>query len=177
MTVRSSAAHASCLTPALGPGLGALFWLGALSLWPAGRAGAQDPFAQADAIDEISLARLAEERGDAALRARLRDTTQRTATLIAVRASPHARAPEALLVALAQLACGRDPVLAPEAARALFQSTARLSSSALSGREVLRSDLASARDALACSDKKPLPRADIRSLISHVRAALDALLG
>ncbi|MDB4985661.1 MAG: hypothetical protein JWN04_839 [Myxococcaceae bacterium] len=139
-------------------------------------AGANDPFADADAIDELGVARVAEEAGDVTLRAYLLEPVPRQRALIAVRASVHARAPEALLEPLAKLACGRDPALAPEAARASYEIASRLAVDELSAREVLRGDLGAARTALQCVEEKPPPRADIVALLTQVRAALDVLL-
>ncbi|MDB4975505.1 MAG: hypothetical protein JWN48_3846 [Myxococcaceae bacterium] len=149
------------------------------AIWPAldtAAAGERVPLRDGDAVDEIGLARIAEEAGDAQLAARILAPSPRQQALVAVRASLHARAPEALLPALAKLACGRDPVLAPEAARACFEIAAHLSADALARREVLRSDLRAARTALQCSERAPAPRADISAWLAQAGAALDALL-
>jgi hypothetical protein len=140
------------------------------------QAGATDPLLSASLSDDLGLARLAEEAGDAWLLAHLVAPTARAEVLAAVLASPFARAPEGLLAPLATLACGRDPALAPAAARALFDATSRLSPAALSAREVLQADLRSARQALHCSETEPLPRADIRAFLAQAGSALDMLL-
>lgn len=135
-----------------------------------------DPLGQGDALDEIGLARVADEAGDAALAAELGDPRRRARALVAARASLYARAPEALVPALAALACGRDPALAPEAGEALARIAGRLHASELSAREVLLDDLRAARRALACADAAPRPRADIVAQLAQLALALDALL-
>jgi hypothetical protein len=130
----------------------------------------------ARAVDELDLARAAQDAGDARLKEALVDTSSRVASALAARAAPHARAPEALVPALAKLACGRDPALAPEAGHALWQLAQRLSPTQLSEGEVLRSDLEQARQALSCGELAPLPRADIAVQLAQLRATLDALL-
>lgn len=137
------------------------------------RVAAGDAFGRTDATDELALARAAEGAGDAALAKRLAGGP-RYETLIAIRASVHARAPELLIPALAALACGRDPALAPEAA--LSMRKLQLSPSGLAERETLRTDLERARQALTCVDDKPLPRADIASALDDLSAQLDLLL-
>lgn len=144
-----------------------------VSLMLANAARAEDP-AQ-DLRTEIGLARVAEELGDAELSARLGPASARLASLVAVRASPYARAPERQIAALAAHACGRDPLLAPEAAFALREIAERLRPSELAARESLRSDLEAARAALACVDRPP-PRADIAQALAELAAALERLL-
>ena len=124
-----------------------------------------------DACDALALARLAEEEGHAQLLARL-TASDREQALIGVRASAFAQAPELLVPALARLACGRDSVLAPEAAHVLRQLPARLQPSDLSAREVLVADLAAAREALACARMAPVPRSDIVASLQLLEAAL-----
>ncbi len=140
------------------------------------RALGQAEFEGGDLIEEIGLARLAEEAGDAHLAAHLADPNARQAALIATRASPYAHAPEALVPALAELACGRDPVLAPEAAHALHVVAERLAPVELAAREVLKSDLARARSALACAERDPSTRPDVALSLAELAAALDALV-
>jgi len=135
-----------------------------------------DPLASARAVDELDLARVAEDVGDARLLAALQEPQDRCAAALAARAAAHARAPEALIVPLAKLACGRDPALAPEAAHTLLVLADQLSAAQLGAREVLAHDLVAARQALACRAQKPLPRADIALALAQLGATLDALL-
>jgi hypothetical protein len=136
----------------------------------------ESPSTSSGAIDELDLARTASASGDAQLGAALRAPAGRRAAALAARAAPHARAPEALIPALASLACGRDPALAPEASAALLRLTDRLTASELATREVLQSDLRTARQALSCVEVEPAPRADIAVALAQLSAALDALL-
>jgi hypothetical protein len=138
------------------------------------RAAAGDGFARTDATDELALARAAAGEGDVALAQRLAVGAPRYEALLAIRASAHARAPELLIPALAALACGRDPALAPEAALGLRKL--ELSPAGLAERETVRGDLERARQALACADRKPLPRADIVSALHQLSAQLELLL-
>lgn len=137
---------------------------------------ADERLAMASASDEIALARVAEELGDPELLARLSGAGPRAERLVAIRASLHARAPEALVPALASIACGRDPALAPEAAFVLLRLVELLHPSDLALREVLKSDLGKAREALACAGSEPRPRADIGLALAHLAAALDRLV-
>jgi hypothetical protein len=146
--------------------------IGASSAWALVR----DPFAQAEVVSTVGLARLAEDAGDALLLAHLVKIEQRQLTLSAARASPFARSPELLIPALATHACGRDPDLAAQAAHALRAIAERLEPSALARREVLLEDLRRARQALTCVDVAPPPRADIVAELAQLAAALDGLL-
>lgn len=139
-------------------------------------ASAEPNLAHADPLSEIGLARYAEELGDAGIAGRLAAQPPGRDTLLAIRASPHGSAPEALVPALATLACGRHPVFAPEAAYALRRIGARLRPSELAARESLRSDLQRAHDALGCADRSPLPRPDIAQLLAEATALFAALL-
>ena len=133
---------------------------------------AAEDVVSADVVSEIGVARTAEELGDSALLARLGGDQKVRDQLIATRASVHARAPEVLIPALAPLACGRHPVLAPEAAFAIFRIAEHLRPSELAARETLKSDLRGARDALECARRAPLPRADIVYLLGRASALL-----
>lgn len=152
-----------------------LVFVGAVS------AGAADPFRDCDPIHDIGLARLADEAGDSALAAALASNqpeVPRERTLLAIRATPHAAAPEQLVPALVTVACGRDPNLAPEAAAALGRIGERLRPSELAAREVLIADLRSALTALttARGEAKAL-RPDIAQRIDSLAANLKAVLG
>ncbi|MET0340027.1 MAG: hypothetical protein ABW252_03460 [Polyangiales bacterium] len=143
----------------------------------AARARGDDAFARiGDPTDALALARVADDAGDLALRARLVADGDRAAAIVAARASVFAAAPELLVPALAALACGRDPELVPEAAAALTALTARLAPSALSDREALRADIADARAALVCPPTAPRPRLDVVVALETLAASLDTLL-
>ncbi len=109
-------------------------------------AGAVDLSTFADRIDALGCARAAEEAGDAMLLSKLSRAPSRETRLVAVRAAPYAHAPEDLLASLVDLACGRDPNLAPEAALSLYAIAQKLTQSELAAREVLLADLAKAEE-------------------------------
>lgn len=136
---------------------------------------ANDPLAQADVVSVIGLARVADEVGDSTLGSWLKTTERRDLTLVAVRASPFAFAPERLVVQLAPVLCGRDPVLAPEASVALAQIAERLQPAGLAAREAAAHDLRQARVALSCVKDQPLPRADLVAAALLLDAALAQL--
>lgn len=135
-----------------------------------------DPLAYADVVSEIGLARLADDAGDATLTSWLKSSTRRDLQLVAVRATPHAFAPERLVPQLAPLLCGRDPVLAPEAGLALAQLAQSLRPSDLAVREASLGDVRAAREALQCAkDNEPALRADLVSAALLLDAALAQL--
>lgn len=139
--------------------------------------GKRPNFRADDPVSELGVARIADENGDATLRVALGGELGRAAQLLAVRASPYAYAPETLWGALVELACGRDPALAPEAAAALTASESRLAPSQLAEREVLVADLRALAPALACPTDTAAPRADIALAIARFRARVEGLLG
>jgi len=136
---------------------------------------AADPLAQADVVSAIGLARVADEVGDSTLASWLKSPARRDLALTAVRASPFAWAPERLVVQLAPVLCGRDPILAPEASIALVQIAERLQPSLLAAREAASYDVKMAREALACVKQQPSPRADLMASAMLLDAALAQL--
>lgn len=142
-------------------------WIALGALVTVATAHAGDTFAYTDASDELSLARAAEGAGDAALVAAFK--AGRYEAVVAIRASEYARAPELLIPALAEHACGRDPTLAPEAAAALRKLARRLTPSELAEREALSSDLERARVSLHCEHA---PRPDITAALAELASAL-----
>ncbi|HEX6245897.1 MAG TPA: hypothetical protein VFZ61_33460 [Polyangiales bacterium] len=137
------------------------------------RADLADPIAQADVISTIGVARVADEAGDPRLVEWLGTAARRDLITVAVRASPFAHAPERLVPQLAQLLCGRDPLLAPESAHAMAAIAERITPSRVALREGAVADFTAARKALECVREQAAPvRADL------VRAAqlLDAVL-
>lgn len=140
------------------------------------RADSADPLAHADVVSTLGLARLADEAGDAQLATWLKTPGRRDLTLVAVRATPFAAAPERLIPALAPHLCGRDPVLAPESALALAQIAERLTPSGLAAREALLADVKQARAALGCVKAEGAPmRADLLATAQVVDAAFSQL--
>jgi hypothetical protein len=96
--------------------------------------------------DPLELARVVQRFGDAAILRLLAPTTAFVTRLAAVRASPWLLAPERALGALSELAAGRDPDLAPAAARAALEIAQQLDPASLARRECAPIEL---RDALA----------------------------
>lgn len=140
------------------------------------RADTTDLLGQADVISTIGIARVADEVGDRSLSDWLEKPVRRDLALVAARAAPFAFAPERLVPALARLVCGRDPVLAPEAAVAFVQIAERLRPSELAAREALRSDVRAARASLACAaESRPPVRADLRAASLLLEASLAQL--
>jgi len=153
--------------------VGLLSGLCALSAASALAAGV-DLSAFADRVDPIGCARAAHEAGDAAVLAQLRSGEAREARLVAVRAAPYAHAPEDLIAGLVELACGRDPNLAPEAALSLHAIAESLKPSELAAREVLLSDLAKAEERVAQGCEQT-PAADVVFALESAKLRLQAL--
>jgi hypothetical protein len=91
--------------------------------------------------DPLELGRVVQRFGDGAILKLLAPATPILTQLAAVRASPHLRAPERALRALTELAAGRDPELAPAAARATFEIARQLDGASLARRECLPAEL------------------------------------
>jgi hypothetical protein len=149
--------------------------LGALAFAWSGAAQAPDPFAALHSQDPLELARVVDRLGDRAVLERLDDETAFTARLSAIRAARFMRAPERALEPLAEIAKGRDPVLAPAAAIAVHRIARSLRADEIVAREsdpeIVDRTLVHL-DALA-SD--PLARADLVRLAELSRDALRAL--
>lgn len=141
------------------------------------RADSADPLAYADVVSTLGLSRLADEAGDAQLGAWLKTPNRRDLTLVAIRATPFAAAPERLVPALTPHLCGRDPVLAPESALALAQIAERLTPSSMANREALVADVKEARAALACAKEEEVHvRPDLLASALLFEAALNQLV-
>lgn len=134
----------------------------------------EDPFLAATTSDPLELARVVDRAGDDAVLARLVTGTPAAAQLAAVRAAPGMRGPERALEALATIARGRDPDLAPAAARAMLEIARALDPQALDAREVMREELSPARAAIAELALDETARADLRRVAEIVLAVLDA---
>lgn len=125
----------------------------------------------ADQIDAIGLGRAADALGDAQLDRALELGQGREAALVAVRAALFSQAPERMIPKIVTLACGRDPVLAPEAALTLYTLAERVTSESFAAREVLLSDVKQAIQSLeaGCSQE---PRPDVLVAIETLRTQL-----
>lgn len=137
-------------------------------------AAAVDLSAFADRIDAIGCARAAQEAGDAVLLSKLGASGSREVTLVAVRAAPYAHAPEDLVAGLVDVACGRDPNLAPEAAFSLHAIAQGLTQRELAAREVLLADLAKAEERVATGCEHE-PEADVAFALDVTKQRLQAL--
>ncbi|MDQ3034673.1 MAG: hypothetical protein M3Y87_19845, partial [Myxococcota bacterium] len=87
---------------------------------------------------------------------------------------PQLHAPERALEALAAIARGRDPDLAPAAALSMLEIARTLDPQALDAREVMREELSPAHAAIAQLAGDDTARADLRRVAYIVLAALDA---
>ena len=128
----------------------------------------------ADRIDPIGCARAAHEAGDLGVMSQLASDASREALLVAVRAAPYVHAPEELVVSLVELACGRDPSLAPEAALSLHAIAERLTPSELAAREVILADLAKAEERVG-QGCEHAPAADVVFALEEAKLRLQAL--
>ena len=127
---------------------------------------AVDPLVAIGSSDPVALARIVERLGDDAVLARLAADdgadVSADARLAAVRASVALRAPERALEPLAAIALGRDPDLAPAAARSILVIARALDPRDLDAREVMRAELAPALAAIAQLAADETARPDLR---------------
>lgn len=136
--------------------------------------GTRDPLVAAGG-DPSELARAVERAGDEAVIERLSDGTPTSTRLAAIHAAPRMQGPERALERLAQIAAGRDPDLAPAAARALLEIATALDPRDLDAREVMRDELAPARSAVRASAEDESARGDVRRAAAIADAALAEL--
>lgn len=135
----------------------ALLWIGAA------RAQDVDPLLAAGSADPVVLGRVLDRIGDDAVLARLAgEATPSHVRLAAIHAAPAMRGPERALEALAVIAIGRDPDLAPAAARSLLAIAIALDPRALDAREVMPSELTPARARIDRLAADASARPDIR---------------
>ena len=121
-----------------------------------------DPLLAAHATDPLELARVVDRIGDAAILSRLAPETPIAVRAVAVVATTRMHAPEDALLALATIAAGRDPDLAPRAAQSLLTIARSLDAQSLDARERDRNDFAPARTTLNALAGDETARADIR---------------
>lgn len=134
-----------------------------------------DPFEAVVTADPMELARVVDRLGDGAVIARLGEEKPRAVRLAAARATPFLREPERALEALAVVAAGRDPLLAPAAAHAALTITRALDPDELARREVDPASLIGARDRLAALAQDESARPDLRIAAGIARERLEAL--
>lgn len=126
------------------------------------RAQEPDPLVALGSSDPIALARAVDRIGDEGVIARLTEETAADVRLAAIRACPGLREPERALEPLAAIAIGRDPDLAPAAARAILEVARELDPQELDAREVMREELVPAREAIQRIVDDETARADLR---------------
>jgi hypothetical protein len=117
--------------------------------------------AVADA-DPLELARAVRDLGDDAVLQRLAPGRPVETRLAAIRSTPWMREPVLALDALARELSGRDPDLAPAAARAAARIAGGVDAPSLLRREIDPGELSAVRARLAAAGKNPLLRPDIR---------------
>lgn len=133
-----------------------------------------DPLGTFLDADPLDIERAVARAGDALVLSRLaRGSVPQK--LAAVRAAPFLAAPEAAVGALATLAAGSDPDLAPEAARAVLTIARALTLESLARREAELSTLVEARAALRRLAADTSARADVRRAAAMAAGALAAL--
>lgn len=128
-----------------------------------------------DSADSLDAARWSDRVGDAAVLTYLSSKSSAGHAWVAILAAPHLRAPELSLLALAKLAGGRDPDLAPSAARAALSVVSELSFDDLGRREVVPSDLEPALEAFCALREQARVRLDITLMAGQVAMQLVEL--
>jgi hypothetical protein len=132
--------------------------------------------AAADA-DELTLAAIAARVGDDAVLAGLDDDRDAWLRLGAIDASRYLRDPAQALSGLSAIASGRDPDLAPAAARRLLWIAQALALDDPNASELSAATLDAARAALANAAGAASARPEIRSCAALARSLLDQLRG
>jgi hypothetical protein len=125
--------------------------------------------------DELELARVAARVGDDVVMAALVSSSDSLAQLAAIRAAPYLVDEAQALLPLAAIAASRDPELAPLAAGKLLRIAQDLVREGLARREVLASELGSARAALLSLLGDATARADIRLYAGQAAHLLGTL--
>ncbi|MGD8860525.1 MAG: hypothetical protein PVI30_10985 [Myxococcales bacterium] len=122
--------------------------------------------------DPLRLARVCDRVGDGALLAALSPGTPTDARLQAVRATPWLREPHAALPPLLTLMGGRDPVLAPAAARSVLRIARRLDARGLRAMEVDPDALSPVAADLRALSERAHVRPDLRLMAVEAEAEL-----
>lgn len=150
--------RAACALILLAPLSGAS---GAARATPA-RADAQALLRAAVDADELDLAALSARIGDEPVLAALASRPEIALQLAALRAAPYLANPELALPALAEIAQGRDPDLAPAAARRAFQIAQMLELEDIAAREIEIEPLREAEQTLNQLSTSNIARVDVR---------------
>jgi hypothetical protein len=125
--------------------------------------------------DPLALGRAVQRHGDAIVLNGLDEDGPTDARLAAVHASPWLRAPETALAALADLAAGRDPHLAPAALDAAHAIAEGLDLADLGRREAAVTILAAPQERFAELAGDGTARADMRRMAAFTADALAQL--
>ncbi len=136
---------------------------------------APDAWEQMGDADPLELADLAARVGDDAVLQHLSPGNPVRQRLAAVAACGFLQAPELALPALAAISAGRDPDLAPLAARQALAIAQRLAQAGLATREILPASLAPARAALGAVASSALVRSDLRVAAAQAAHLLGTL--
>jgi hypothetical protein len=134
-----------------------------------------DPLASIADADPMTIARTVDRIGDAEVLARLAQSQPRAVQVAAMRAVPFMDGPEAALPSLTEVAAGRDPHLAPEAARALLDATEGLTAEGLARREADLGELTETASRLERIADDETARADLRAACALAAGRLRAL--
>ena len=128
-----------------------------------------------EATDPLELARRVDRFGDVQMLALLEKARPRRHRFAAILGSPFLRAPEAALPRLLPIAAGRDPTLAPAAARAILAIARTLSAMALSAREASSAALRGVIRGLEGLARDQTARGDLRRMAELAALELRAL--
>ena len=155
-----------------------------LALWSdaSGAVHATPPRADAEALlqaavdaDELDLAALRARIGDEPVLAALAPETEVALQLVAVRAAPYLANPELALPALAVIAQGRDPDLAPAAARRAFQIAQMLELEDVAAREIALGPLRDTEQNLSRLSTSNVARVDVKMYAAEAAHLLRRL--
>ena len=125
--------------------------------------------------DALELARSVDRVGDARVLAALEADASRRDQLVAIRAAPFLRAPEAALSRLVGFARGRDPQLAPAATVALLRIARILTAHDLVAREARSEPLRQVLEDLRGLVDDESARLDLRTMADLARLEIRAL--
>jgi hypothetical protein len=127
--------------------------------------------------DELDLAALASRIGDDGMLEALAEGKDISLRLSAVRSTPYLLNPELALVPLAQMAAGRDPDLAPAAARRALRIAQALALEDLATRELSPTSLQEAKRLLSAIANESSARPDVRLCAGQAAHLLAMLIG
>jgi hypothetical protein len=125
--------------------------------------------------DALTLAGLSARIGDDAVLAALAQHDDVLLCLAALRSTPYLRSPASALPALAELAAGRDPELAPAAARRALAISQALALRHANTDELMDGAIAPIRSALAALAQAQDARRDVRVSAGQAAALLQTL--